>query len=135
MGINIQVGKFLQNNKHTGLNKHTGRYKRMKKKMILSSFQVIIYSHLDKSQNLINVQAGIRAYRWENILKNNKRTCTFIPYSRVHARVIWDIIRISGGRNRSQLKRRAFQHSFLTCLFYRAYLLTQLYILSLLSKG
>ena len=31
----------------------------------------------------MNVQAGIRAYRWENFPKINKRTCTFIPYSRV----------------------------------------------------
>ena len=32
---------------------------------------------------LINVQYGIRPYRWENFPKINKRTCTSIPDSRV----------------------------------------------------
>ena len=36
-----------------------------------------------KSQKSINVQAGIRACRGENFPKINKRTCTFIQYSRV----------------------------------------------------
>ena len=33
---------------------------------------------------LINVQNGIRPYRWENFPKINKRTCTSIPDSRVY---------------------------------------------------
>ena len=33
---------------------------------------------------IINVQYEIRPYRWEKILKINKRTCTTIPYFRVH---------------------------------------------------
>ena len=40
-----------------------------------------IYS---KSKKLINVQTRMRACRWENQTKNNKCTCTFIRYSRVH---------------------------------------------------
>ena len=33
----------------------------------------------------IDVQCGIRSYRWENMLKINKRTCTTIPHFRVCA--------------------------------------------------
>ena len=43
----------------------------------------VLYYFNHVALKLINVQCKIRSYRWENMSKINKRTCTTIPHFRV----------------------------------------------------